>query len=311
MPQLPSTFACCFDMQEGMRLLAGLQLFACLFWLCSLVRKPSEGLLYDEGADESLQWALLLLLFLNSCVGFAATRTGYESLAFLQVLTFGAQLLLLYAELNAYHHPIQCADNWDGFHTLGRILIHLMWSADACLLMSILGWIALAVCSIAGVYLWYMCVCFLVLLRNASANKRRVQAAIAKLPLSQHQRAPESDQIEPPSCSICLSDFEVGELIRTLPCGHQFRRPCIDLWIRKQGLGASCPLCKHALIPQEGEDAGVAPLRAHAATSSGQSVHVDEPDSSGGQPGYHPPAVPLRAELDLEESDSRHHPVEL
>jgi len=46
------------------------------------------------------------------------------------------------------------------------------------------------------------------------------------------------------SCSICLSDFNEGVLLRTLTCGHQFHRHCVDKWLRRN---KRCPLCMHAI----------------------------------------------------------------
>ncbi|GMN41472.1 hypothetical protein TIFTF001_010699 [Ficus carica] len=43
------------------------------------------------------------------------------------------------------------------------------------------------------------------------------------------------------TCSVCLEQVNVGELIRTLPCLHQFHANCIDPWLRQQG---TCPVCK-------------------------------------------------------------------
>lgn len=44
------------------------------------------------------------------------------------------------------------------------------------------------------------------------------------------------------TCSVCLELVNAGELIRTLPCLHQFHTNCIDPWLRQQ---ATCPVCKH------------------------------------------------------------------
>ncbi|OAY46120.1 E3 ubiquitin-protein ligase SDIR1 isoform X1 [Manihot esculenta] len=43
------------------------------------------------------------------------------------------------------------------------------------------------------------------------------------------------------TCSVCLEQVNVGELVRTLPCLHQFHANCIDPWLRQQG---TCPVCK-------------------------------------------------------------------
>jgi len=44
------------------------------------------------------------------------------------------------------------------------------------------------------------------------------------------------------SCSICLEDFEVGEKLRSLPCGHYFHSHCIGPWLTERQ--PTCPLCK-------------------------------------------------------------------
>ncbi|KAL4296293.1 hypothetical protein GQ457_12G032070 [Hibiscus cannabinus] len=43
------------------------------------------------------------------------------------------------------------------------------------------------------------------------------------------------------TCSVCLEQVSVGDLIRSLPCLHQFHANCIDPWLRQQG---TCPVCK-------------------------------------------------------------------
>ncbi|PIA54702.1 hypothetical protein AQUCO_00900934v1 [Aquilegia coerulea] len=49
---------------------------------------------------------------------------------------------------------------------------------------------------------------------------------------------PSEDEL---TCSVCLEQVNVGELIRSLPCLHQFHAICIDPWLRQQG---TCPVCK-------------------------------------------------------------------
>lgn len=42
------------------------------------------------------------------------------------------------------------------------------------------------------------------------------------------------------SCAVCLSEFEEGDFLRQLPCGHSFHRHCIDKWLKRNKV---CPLC--------------------------------------------------------------------
>lgn len=70
----------------------------------------------------------------------------------------------------------------------------------------------------------------------ASAGKGLPPAQIKALPC---RMCTPGTQLE---CSICLTDVDAGEVLRTLPgCGHCFHRACIDLWLVRS---ADCPLCK-------------------------------------------------------------------
>jgi hypothetical protein len=51
----------------------------------------------------------------------------------------------------------------------------------------------------------------------------------------------QTDQCGQNTCMVCLSEFEVGEEVRVLPCGHVFHAPCIDEWLRRC---TDCPICK-------------------------------------------------------------------
>lgn len=43
------------------------------------------------------------------------------------------------------------------------------------------------------------------------------------------------------TCTVCLDIVNRGEIVRSLPCLHQFHADCIDPWLREQG---TCPICK-------------------------------------------------------------------
>ncbi|CAI5476187.1 unnamed protein product [Closterium sp. Yama58-4] len=42
-------------------------------------------------------------------------------------------------------------------------------------------------------------------------------------------------------CTVCLSDFNEMELVRSLPCAHRFHVSCIDHWLADR---TTCPVCR-------------------------------------------------------------------
>lgn len=50
---------------------------------------------------------------------------------------------------------------------------------------------------------------------------------------------------EAPTCSICLMDFEPGDEIRDISCGHEFHVACLDEWLP---IKDSCPNCNRAIV---------------------------------------------------------------
>jgi len=58
------------------------------------------------------------------------------------------------------------------------------------------------------------------------------------------------------SCAVCLSDFELEQMARRLPCRHHFHSDCIERWLLQN---KRCPLCMHPvdkvchLVPSKNE----------------------------------------------------------
>ncbi|KAI3744881.1 hypothetical protein L1987_57977 [Smallanthus sonchifolius] len=63
---------------------------------------------------------------------------------------------------------------------------------------------------------------------------------IASLPILMYE---DHSGLINPECTVCLSSFEAGQMIRVLPtCKHQFHAECIDKWLESH---SSCPICRH------------------------------------------------------------------
>ncbi|XP_023690365.1 RING finger protein 44 isoform X5 [Paramormyrops kingsleyae] len=55
---------------------------------------------------------------------------------------------------------------------------------------------------------------------------------------------PENHQSEQTLCVVCFSDFESRQLLRVLPCNHEFHAKCVDKWLKvRYRFPFSCILC--------------------------------------------------------------------
>lgn len=43
------------------------------------------------------------------------------------------------------------------------------------------------------------------------------------------------------SCVVCMCDFEARQMLRVLPCDHEFHAKCVDKWLKTN---RTCPICR-------------------------------------------------------------------
>ncbi|CAI5465969.1 unnamed protein product [Closterium sp. Yama58-4] len=80
---------------------------------------------------------------------------------------------------------------------------------------------------------------------DASAAAAAASAASSNLVSSQQGKEGDESKGSSEQCTVCLEPFQEGEMVRLLPCLHQFHSQCIDQWLQRQ---ANCPICKHQLV---------------------------------------------------------------
>lgn len=70
----------------------------------------------------------------------------------------------------------------------------------------------------------------------------------------------QEDSDESPSCTICLGEYEDGDELVRLPCGHCYHNECIGAWTAEH---SKCPLCNLDLesVPAADSDLARAALR--------------------------------------------------
>jgi len=87
--------------------------------------------------------------------------------------------------------------------------------------------------------------------QNVPKPRGATQAVIEALPLVEY--TPDRSGGAENSCAVCISEFEWGDMMRQLPCSHNFHRACIDKWLKRNKV---CPLCLQdiELPPAQGKD---------------------------------------------------------
>ncbi|XP_030644036.1 E3 ubiquitin-protein ligase RNF38 isoform X2 [Chanos chanos] len=65
------------------------------------------------------------------------------------------------------------------------------------------------------------------------------KADIEQLP--SYRFNPSNHQSEQTLCVVCMCDFESRQLLRVLPCSHEFHAKCVDKWLKAN---RTCPICR-------------------------------------------------------------------
>ena len=75
-------------------------------------------------------------------------------------------------------------------------------------------------------------------------NRVNIDAIMNLLPSS---IITEKKEGESNNCIICLSDFEIGDKVTSLPCLHVFHTDCIKNWLQSKN---HCPICKYTITEE-------------------------------------------------------------
>ena len=122
----------------------------------------------------------------------------------------------------------------------------------------LLGLSVTLACTLAATVVGYVVVSF-----KTRRQQGECKRAVARLKTRKHRASAEEGCDG--SCTICLDDYEEGDLIKELPCGHSYHQECIDPWLLQKS--SLCPLCKQNIIAGA-EDLHAAPAPAPAPDSA-------------------------------------------
>lgn len=90
------------------------------------------------------------------------------------------------------------------------------------------------------------------------------ESLINRIPTCKYDQ--QEGLVEGTECSVCLSEFEEGEVLRILPkCNHPFHIQCIDTWLQSH---STCPLCRVNIVLAAGLPFALMPLEMEAPVPS-------------------------------------------
>lgn len=123
---------------------------------------------------------------------------------------------------------------------------------------------------------------------NRYGTPPAAKCAIATLPdvqITDNLLAADDEQ-----CAVCKEFFEIGEVVKQMPCKHIFHKDCILPWLE---LHNSCPVCRYELptddpeYEQRTDERNRAPVAAELARNLGfvgAPVESEEQNSTGQRP---------------------------
>ncbi|XP_072971166.1 E3 ubiquitin protein ligase RIE1-like isoform X1 [Typha angustifolia] len=83
---------------------------------------------------------------------------------------------------------------------------------------------------------------------ESSEDEQKMTNEGLMIPILNNSGTSTSERIllhEDAECSICLTSYEDGVELHSLPCNHHFHSTCIVKWLR---INATCPLCKYNIL---------------------------------------------------------------
>ncbi|RCV06936.1 hypothetical protein SETIT_1G203900v2 [Setaria italica] len=106
-------------------------------------------------------------------------------------------------------------------------------------------------------------------------------------------------------CTVCLGEFQDGELLRLLPkCAHAFHVQCIDTWLRAH---VSCPLCR-ANVMDPAAAAAEQPDPTHPAPGADADAEQEQDAGNTGAPEHEQPGQHANGQPDISSEQPRQRP---
>ncbi|GFO02127.1 LOW QUALITY PROTEIN: RING finger protein 38 [Plakobranchus ocellatus] len=85
---------------------------------------------------------------------------------------------------------------------------------------------------------------------HSSPDNGLSEDKIQQIPTRQFSRSADGSGSDQTSCVFCMCDFEDKQLLRILPCFHEFHAECVNEWLKTH---RTCPVCRHDVTENRSE----------------------------------------------------------
>lgn len=72
--------------------------------------------------------------------------------------------------------------------------------------------------------------------------------ALSRIP-TKNIKSDDNEVQDGECCAICIEPYKISEVLRMLPCHHEFHKSCIDPWLLEH---RTCPMCKMDILRHYG-----------------------------------------------------------
>ncbi|XP_055527408.1 E3 ubiquitin-protein ligase goliath isoform X1 [Wyeomyia smithii] len=172
----------------------------------------------------------------NITAVFTTKAKGHELIDILERLEYEVTMSIL----EGSHH----------YRSLANINSSLFWKLyrTSVLFVSI-SFIVLMIISLVWLVFYYV-QRFRYLQTKDKQSRRLCNVAkriIGKIPTKSIKS--DDKEIDNDCCAICIEPYKVTDVIRVLPCKHEFHKICIDPWLLEH---RTCPMCKMDILKHYG-----------------------------------------------------------
>uniref|UniRef100_A0A182W877 RING-type domain-containing protein n=1 Tax=Anopheles minimus TaxID=112268 RepID=A0A182W877_9DIPT len=185
-------------------------------------------IIYNDRDDSKLEKMKINDKERNITAVFTTKAVGMELIEILEVHKYDVQMRIIEGSRQ--------------FRTLGNI------NRTSVLFVSI-SFIVLMIISLVWLVFYYV-QRFRYLQTKDKQSKRLCSVAkriIAKIPTKSIKS--DDKEIDNDCCAICIEPYKVTDIIRVLPCKHEFHKVCIDPWLLEH---RTCPMCKMDILKHYG-----------------------------------------------------------